>query len=49
MIERHPVSAPLHGIGWPGLIGFAIAGPVGGIIVTIAAAVVFVLYALGRG
>lgn len=48
MIERHPISAPLHGIGWPSLAGFAIAGPAGGIAFTIVAAVVFVLYAAGR-
>jgi hypothetical protein len=48
MIERHPVSVPLNAIGWPAWIGFALAGPVGGILATVVAAVIFVLYALGR-
>lgn len=48
MIERHPVSAPLHGIGWPALGGFAIAGATGGIVFTLVAAVLFVIYAAGR-
>lgn len=48
MIKRHPVSAPLHGIGWPGLIGFAVAGPPGGVVATLVAAVIFVLVATGR-
>lgn len=48
MIERHPVSASLHSIGWPGILGFALAGPGGGIIAAIIAAIVFVAYAAGR-
>lgn len=48
MIERHPISAPLHGIGWPALGGFALAGPAGGIVFTIVAAVIFIFYAAGR-
>lgn len=48
MIERHPVTVPLYGIGAPAWIAFALAGPIGAIIVTIAAAVVFILYAAGR-